>query len=206
MVSFLGFGISTPEGCGTVVTTSAPKPAKAAAKAQLPRGKSKAAPVQPDIMPIILGVEPVDLSVNLEQDPYDFTFAGWSNLRTVMTRTGSRELPGGTTMQVEITSVLGDFQKMMKIDALVLGPNIEAAGPYLSYLASLSYDGSSPARSRDWVKSHWMKVKTGRPISMMAGPVEYELYGTAKFSVGLKMKHRNFVRWQSVALAKLSAP
>lgn len=144
--------------------------------------------------PTLPGIAPPDIYLNLEKEPYGFQFGGWQG-DNILSKCGqSFDLDTGADLSACIYT--DDVNRVVWIEAEVVGLSADAAEWLLPYVATAPFDGNDPEKAATWVKRNWRKVREGKPISTTIGPAKFELLGNGKTYVALEIKPaKGFEEW-----------
>jgi hypothetical protein len=176
-VAMTACGASEDTGSPRAVTSSGTSISPAASS---PTAK-RSAPAASQSEDPWLGIKPVpgvtayDFTSNLEQTwglkfDSDITMDG-------MVKTGTAVDPDtGASLRGEIT--LDKRTQVRMWECSITGAQ-DAAASFLSFCATLPYDGSQPAQARDWVKAQLPTVAVGHAAETDFGSVHFSLLGSA---------------------------
>ncbi len=148
--------------------------------------------------PVLPGLFWVDITLNLEKEPYGFRF----------TMEPSNVIPGvkyhravkvdpdtGAEMRVEIATY-GD--KVLHYEVSVSGLNAEPTASWLlPYLATAPFDGNPQVESKAWAEKALGQVRQGAPLERRVGEAVFVLLGNPPTSYTLEVSHRDYESWLS---------
>ncbi|APD09724.1 hypothetical protein A0O31_01616 [Thermus brockianus] len=146
--------------------------------------------------PVLPGLFWVDITLNLEKEPYGFRF----------TMEPSNVIPGvkyhravkvdpdtGAEMWVEIATY-GD--KVLHYEVSVSGLNAEPTASWLlPYLATAPFDGNPQLESKAWAEKALGQVRQGAPLERRVGEAVFVLLGNPPTSYTLEVSHRDYESW-----------
>ncbi len=90
---------------------------------------------------------------------------------------------GPTKIEYVIFRTIGDSSSLNSYKAITES--------FLSYCATLPYDGSEPQKAKDWVSANLKTVKPGKPVLTVIGAVEYQLSSGSELAYTLSMKPKS---------------
>jgi hypothetical protein len=172
VVFFIGVGI-TAENASTTRTTNHKAPSTTQQTA--PTVKKE---------PAIPGLQPVDIYLNLEKEPYTLKFGDWSKGATRNQKCGKRD-KDNAELRVCIDST--DANDVVFIDATVLGTNVAGANWLFPYLTTVPFEGNEPQKAKAWVTENLPKLKEGQPVETTIGGVKFTLFGNGKTNANLEI-------------------
>lgn len=151
--------------------------------------------------PLLPGLNPVDITLNLEPYPYEFEFGNWVTGQTFRSKCGSR-MDTDTMSELSVCIYSTFTTNVSYVDASVtaFGGDLSAARWFLPYLATLPYDGSDPQAAKAWVEENLDNIQEGEILTAEFGPAVYELYGNGSTAVFLRIKPIGLDEWMTKAL------
>jgi len=137
----------------------------------------------PSARPVIPGLSWVDITLNLEKQPFGFKFKH-VNLNGAYAKEARKIDPDtGAEMYVEVVYGSGVY----RITASAAGINARSSASWLlPYIATVPYDGAQQAEARDWVKALLDKNQKG-VFSRDFGGVTFEFFVLPPSSYILKI-------------------
>jgi uncharacterized ParB-like nuclease family protein len=130
------------------------------------------------------GLQPVDVYLNLDKQPYSLKFGGFTKGVTRYQKCGKRDV-GGETMEVCIDS--NDVNDVVFINATVTGGTITSADLLLPYVATVPFEGNQPQKAKAWVTDNLPKLRQGEPVEIAIGGVRFTLFGNGSTNANLQL-------------------
>jgi len=146
--------------------------------------------------PALTGLAESDLAINLGRDPLNLEFSPGQQMRLVYSKVASGSY-GENDVQVFYDRLDG---KIVTVNAVVYGTDAVSGREFLAYLASLPIQGISPAAAKAWVYRNYPLVRQGRPFEKVFGQIRYELIGTNRGAMTLRVTN---VAWPTWALKRM---
>jgi len=150
--------------------------------------------------PVIPGLYWVDITLNLEREPFGFRFTLERNklTPTFERRAKNVDPDTGAEMLVRIVSY-GD--KVVLYEAVVLGPGADLTATwFIPLLATAPFDGNPQVESKRWAEEALGKVRQGRPVERRVGEVVMELLGNPPSLYTLEVSHKGYRAYLSKVL------
>jgi hypothetical protein len=180
-----------PQQPQTAQQTQQTEPTQPTAPTEAPKPEEPSNPP-----PTLPGLAWVDITLNLEKEPYGFRF----------TMEPSNVIPGvkyhravkvdpdtGAEMWVEIATY-GD--KVLHYEVSVSGLNAEPTASWLlPYLATAPFDGNPQLESKAWAEKALGQVRQGAPLERRVGEAVFVLLGNPPTSYTLEVSHRDYESW-----------
>lgn len=143
--------------------------------------------------PIIAGLGWVDITMNLEKWPYNFSFQR-SDFGRESERCAQKIDPDtGAEMRVCVYyySIYATF-----VEAIVIGFNADkTAGWLLPYLATAPFEGNRQTESRDWTSRALRQVRRGKPLERQLGEVVFTVLGNPPTYYSLRIEPKGREKW-----------
>ena len=150
--------------------------------------------------PTIPGLKWVDITLNLEKEPYNFKFSIRQNRLTPTVEREAREVDPSTGAEISIrVQSYGDDVVLYEVS--VSGNNARRTASWLiPYMATAPFDGNPQAESKAWAIRAIEKVGYQKPVYRQVGDVLMELSGNPPHFYVLQVNHKDLEEYLSRVL------
>lgn len=150
------------------------------------------APQNKPLPPVLPGLQWVDITLNLEREPYRFRFTAEPNRLTPTIERRAKRIDPDTGAEMLVRIVTYN-ENVVMYEATVSGPGAHpTAGWFIPYLATAPFEGNPQVESKVWAEKALKKVRVGQPVTRKIGEVVMELFGNPPFYYGLEVFHKDY--------------
>lgn len=153
--------------------------------------------------PTLPGLKWVDITLNLEKQPYGFKF----NLERIDQITNEEQRCAkkidpdtGADMRVCVYSA-GDAVTFVEAMVTGLGAN-DTASWLIPYLATAPYEGSRPADAKDWARGALQRVRSGKPVERQINGIVFRVVGNPPTAYTLRIYPAARDKWLNAMMDK----